>query len=314
MEVMENTTYQIIIIGGGPAGCSAAVYAARKQAKTLLLTTEFGGQSVVSDDIQNWIGTPHISGSDLAKNLKAHVLEYKGEVLDVLEGIKVTEVTKDGDLFTVKTEDGKTYKSQSVLVTVGSSRKKLPVLGADRLEHKGLTYCASCDGPLFSDMDVIVIGGGNAAFETVLQLVAYCKHVTLVNRSDAFRADEITVDKVRNHPKVTMRTNVDILEVLGEKFVSELKIKDKTTGAEETLDAMGIFVEIGQVSNGEFFKDLVEVNEGGKIKIDPWTQRTTQDGIWAAGDVTNILYHQNNIASGDAVKALEDMYQWLQKK
>jgi thioredoxin reductase len=125
-------------------------------------------------------------------------------------------------------------------------------------------------------MDVIVIGGGNAAFETVLQLVAYCKHVTLVNRSDTFRADEITVDKVRNHPKVTMRTNVDMLEVLGEKFVSGLKIKDKTTGAEETLDAMGIFVEIGQVSNGEFFKDLVEVNEGGKIKIDPWTQRTTQ--------------------------------------
>ncbi len=310
---MEKKTYEIIIIGGGPAGCSAAVYAARKQVNTLLITTEFGGQSVVSDDIQNWIGTPHISGADLAKNLKAHVYEYKGVILDVKENTKVVSVEKINDLFIVTTESGETYQSLSVLVTVGSSRKKLPVLGADRLEHKGLTYCASCDGPLFSDMDVIVIGGGNAAFETVLQLVAYCNHVTLVNRSDVFRADEITVNKVRNHPKVTIRTNVDMLEVMGEKFVSGLKIKDKSTGTEEDISAFGIFVEIGQISNGEFFKNLAEVNDGGKIKIDPWTQRTTCDGLWAAGDVTNILYHQNNIASGDAVKALEDMYQWLQK-
>lgn len=309
---MENT-FDMIIIGGGPAGCSAAVYAARKRVKTLMITTEFGGQSVVSDDIQNWIGTPHIAGVDLAKNLKAHVYEYKGDILEVKEGVKVTEVTKDGTTFTVKTDGGESYTSRSVLVTVGSSRRKLDVPGADRLEHKGLTYCASCDGPLFSDMDVIVIGGGNAAFETVLQLVAYCKSVTLVNRSEKFRADEITVAKVTAHPKVTIRTNLDITEVQGEKFVSGLKIADKTTGAEEVIPAFGIFVEIGQISNGEFFKNLVEVNEGGKIKIDPWTQRTSCDGLWAAGDVTNILYHQNNIASGDAVRALEDMYQWLQK-
>ncbi len=308
-----NTIYDLIIIGGGPAGCSAAVYAARKQVKTLLITAEFGGQSVVSDDIQNWIGTPHISGADLAKNLKAHVYEYKGDVLEIQEGIKVTQVTKDNSLFSVQTNTGTTYKSLAVLVTVGSDRKKLPVLGADRLEHKGLTYCASCDGPLFTDMDVIVIGGGNAAFETVLQLVAYCKHVTLINRSDTFRADEITVEKVRKHPKVTIRTNVDMLEVVGEKFVSGLKIQDKATNTEETLKAMGIFVEIGQTSNGEFFKNIADVNEGGKIKIDPWTQKTSCDGLWAAGDVTNIPYHQNNIASGHAVTALEDIYQWLQK-
>ncbi len=311
---MEKNIYETIIIGAGPAGCSAAVYAARKQVKTLLLTTEFGGQSVVSDDIQNWIGTPHISGADLAKNLKAHVYEYKGDVLDIKENTKVIRIEKDTELFVVTTETGDTYQSLSVLVTVGSSRKKLPVLGADRLEHKGVTYCASCDGPLFSGSDVIVIGGGNAAFETVLQLVAYCNHVTLVNRSDVFRADEITVEKVKNHPKVTIRTNVDMMEVMGEKFVSGLKIIDKVTNTEETLSAMGIFVEIGQVSNGEFFKNLVEVNEGGKIIIDPWTQRTSCEGLWAAGDVTNILYHQNNIASGDAVKAIEDMYQWLQKQ
>jgi alkyl hydroperoxide reductase subunit AhpF len=289
---MENTTYELIIIGGGPAGCSAAVYAARKKVRTLMITTEFGGQSVVSDDIQNWIGTPHIKGSDLAKNLKAHVYEYKGDVLDIAEGVKVTEVSKNDTEFSVTTNTGAVYKSLSVLVTVGSDRKKLAIPGADRLEHKGLTYCASCDGPLFTDMDVIVIGGGNAAFETVLQLVAYCKHVTLVNRSDAFRADKITVAKVKSHPKVTIRTNVDMIEVMGDKFVSGLKIKDKKTDTEEIVHAMGIFVEIGQVSNGEFFKNIAEVNEGGKIKIDPWTQKTSCNGLWAAGDVTNILMYQ----------------------
>ncbi len=308
---MENI-YETIIIGGGPAGCSAAVYAARKQLKTLLLTEEFGGQSIVSDDIQNWIGTPHISGADLAKNLKAHVYEYKGTVLEIIENKKVTHVSKNNNIFTVETSTGETYTSRSILVTVGSSRKKLTVPGAERLEHKGLTYCASCDGPLFSGMDVVVIGGGNAAFETVLQLTAYVKKVTLINRSPTFRADEITIEKVKKHPKVVIRTNLEILEILGEKFVSGIKIKDTATNQEETISASGIFVEIGQISNGNFINELADTNEGGKIKIDPWTQRTSCDGLWAAGDVTNILYHQNNIASGDAVKALEDMYQWLQ--
>lgn len=310
---MENVTYELIIIGGGPGGASAAVYAARKRVKTLMIAQEFGGQSVVSDDIQNWIGTPHIHGADLAKSFKQHVHEYKADVLEILEGPRVTGIEKKDNLFYVTTDTGAVYTSMSVLVTVGSSRRKLPVPGADRLEHKGLTYCASCDGPLFSDMDVIVVGGGNAAFETVLQLVAYCKSVTLVNRSSEFRADQITIDKVLAHSKVISITNVDMLEVLGEKFVSGLHIKDKTTGEEKTLSASGIFVEIGQVSNGGFLGNLVDTNEGGKIIIDPWTNKTSCEGVWAAGDVTNILYHQNNIASGAAVNALEDIYQWLQK-
>lgn len=304
--------YELIIIGGGPGGSSGAVYAARKKIKTLLITEEFGGQSTVSSDIQNWIGTPHISGVDLAKSFKEHVYEYKGDSLDIEERVLVTEVTKDGDLFLVKTNNDKIYKTYAVLVTVGSRRKKLSVLGADRLEHKGLTYCATCDGPLFSDMDVIVIGGGNAAFETVLQLTAYCKSVTLVNRSDNFRADPITVEKVLSNKKVSSITNIEMLEVLGDNFVSGLKILDKSE--EKVINASGIFVEIGQISNGDFIGNLVETNENGKIIIDPWTNKTTTDGIWAAGDVTNIIYHQNNIASGAAVNALEDIYQWIQKK
>lgn len=303
--------YELVIIGGGPAGCAAAVYAARKQLKTVLVTPEFGGQSIVSEDIQNWIGTPHISGPELAKNLKAHVEEYKGDYLEIKEGASVTSLSKQGDFFKVSLSSGETLSSKAVLVTAGSNRRKLEAVGADQFEHKGLTYCASCDGPLFSDMDVVVIGGGNAAFETVAQLSAYCKSVTLVHRSNNFKADEITVEKIKSDPKVRIITNAETKEVLGDKFVSGIKILHKDTGEEEILNISGVFVEIGQISNGVFLKDLLDVDEFGKIIIDPWTQRTSTEGIWAAGDITNIHYHQNNIAAGDAVKALEDLYLWI---
>ncbi|MCC7436459.1 FAD-dependent oxidoreductase [Candidatus Nomurabacteria bacterium] len=303
--------YELIIVGGGPAGCAAAVYAARKQLKTFLVTKEWGGQSNVSEDIQNWIGTPHISGSDLADSLKTHVLSYKGDFLNIKENTLVNNVEKINEGFSVTLESGEIVTSKSLLITAGSSRRKLDAIGADRLEHKGLTYCASCDGPLFSDMDVVVIGGGNAAFETVLQLTAYCKSVTLVHRSDSFKADEITVEKVRSDSKVRIITNVETKEVLGENFVSGLKIIHKDSGEEETLEVSGIFVEIGQVSNGGFLQDTVEVDQFGKIVVDPWTQKTSVEGIWAAGDVTNVRYHQNNIAAGDAVKAIEDAYIWI---
>ncbi len=303
--------YELIIIGGGPAGSAAAVYAARKQLKTLLITIEFGGQSIVSTDIQNWIGTPHISGEGLAQSFKAHVEAYKGAYLEISEGKAVASVSKSGDGFIVTLEGGESLESKALLVTAGSSRRKLEAVGADRLEHKGLTYCASCDGPLFSDMDVVVIGGGNAAFETVAQLSAYCKSVTLIHRNTAFKADEITIEKIKADPKVRIITNAEVKEVLGEKFVSGITIVHKDTGADETLDISGVFVEIGQISNGGFLKDIVEVDEFGKVIIDPWTQKTSAEGVWAAGDITNIRYHQNNIAAGDGVKAVEDLYIWI---
>lgn len=303
--------YDLIIIGGGPAGCAAAVYAARKQLKTLLATVEFGGQSTVSEDIQNWIGTPHISGADLAKTLKAHVMEYAGDFVTVSEGYKVTKIEKKEAGFSVTLDSGKTFDTKTVLITAGSNRRKLEAKNADIFEHKGLTYCASCDGPMFGGMDVAVIGAGNAAFESAAQLLAYCKSVTLIHRSDTFRADEITVAKVLSHPNMKAVKNADILEVTGEQFVNGIIYTDKTTGETITLPVSAIFVEIGQIPNTEFLGGIVEVDQFGKIKIDPWKQTTSAPGVWAAGDVTNIFYHQNNIAAGDAVKALEDIYQYI---
>lgn len=313
--------YELIIIGGGPAGSAAAVYASRKRLNTLLLVSEWGGQSIVSETIYNWIGTPAISGQELAENLKNHVLanakntenlkeaEDLGSTLEVKEGEKVTNISKIDDLFTVKTETGKEFKTKTILITSGSGRRKLDAIGADRLEHKGLTYCASCDGPLFSGMDVVVVGGGNAGFETAAQLLAYCKSVTLLHRSDSFnKADEITVNKVLKNPKMKALLNVDILEVKGDKFVEGLIYKDQKTGTETELKVSGVFVEIGQIPNTSFVKDILPLDSYGRIKIDSVTQKTNVPGIWAAGDCTDVLYHQNNIAAGDAVRALEDIY------
>lgn len=304
--------YDLIIIGGGPAGASGAVYAARKQLKTLQVAVEWGGQSNVSEDIQNWIGTPNISGSDLAKSFQNHVKAYEGEFLKVLND-KVIKISKENNIFTLNFESGKTENTKAVLICSGSSRRKLPVNGAGKFENKGITYCASCDGPLYSGADVVVVGGGNAAFETAAQLSAYCKNVTLINRSETFRADEITVESLKKTPNVTIITNVEFVEVVGDQFVSGLVYKDLKNDETKTIPTTGIFVEIGQLPNSDFVKDIVELNESNNIKIDPWTCRTNIDGIWAAGDVTNILYHQNNIASGEAVKALEDIYMWLHR-
>lgn len=305
--------YDLIILGGGPAGCAAAVYAARKRLRTLLIAAEFGGQSNVSDDIQNWIGTPHISGADLAKVLKQHVSEYQSDILTIKEGSYASSITKNDTGFAVHVDE-EIFDTKTVLITTGSGRRKLEVPGAAEFENKGVTYCASCDGPLFTDQDVIVVGGGNAAFETAAQLLAYCKSVTLVHRSENFRADEITIEKLSKNSKLRILKNIDIKAITGDKFVTGMDIVHNTDNTTEHLGANGIFVEIGQIPNTDFVKDIINLDKYNKIVIDPMTQKTSTPGIWAAGDATNILYHQNNIAAGDAVKALEDIYVTLHTK
>lgn len=306
-------TYDLIIIGGGPAGAAGAVYAARKRLKTLFVTFDWGGQSIVSDKIFNWIGTNAISGIELADNLKKHVLEYKGEFLDVVDGEKAEKVVKMDNIFEIKTDSGKTFQGKTVLIATGSGRRKLDIPNADRLEHKGITYCASCDGPLFADQDVVVIGAGNAAFETSAQLLAYCKSVTLLSRSDTFRADEITVEKVTANPKMKVIKNIELVEVKGENFAESISYKNKDSAEIHEIKTGGIFVEIGQIPNTDLVKGLVELDKTGKIIVDPMNGRTSVPGIWSAGDATNGLYHQNNIAAGDAVKALEDLYIYIHK-
>jgi len=305
--------YDLIIIGGGPAGTSAGVYAARKELKTLLIAGEFGGQSSVSTGIQNWIGTVEIAGSELGVTFEKHLRAYARDFLTINKGELVSSIKKDNDIFTVTTDKG-IYTSKTVLIATGSTRRRLEAPGADTFEHKGLTYCASCDGPVFSGMDVAVIGGGNAAFESAAQLLAYCKSVTLIIRGESFRADEITVEKVLANPNMKVIKNAEITEVYGDKFVKGMRYKDKTSGQIIDLPLSGIFVEIGLIPSTSFAKGAVNMNEYGQILIDPRTQKTSTTGIWAAGDCTDVLYHQNNISAGDGVKALEDIYVTLKTR
>lgn len=308
---MNEHIFELTIIGGGPAGVAAGVYAARKKLKTAFITEAWGGQSTVSEDIQNWIGTPHISGVALGESLKKHLEEYSGDVLTINTGARASSITKREEsgktIFTTTLSNGKTIESTAVLICVGSERRKLPAKNAEVFEHKGLTYCASCDGPLFSDRDVVVVGGGNAAFESAAQLLAYCKSVTIVNRTDSFKADPITVEKVTAHPNLNVINSAEITEITGDVFVEGIVYKDKD-GAEQRLATEGIFVEIGLLPNTTFLGDLVSLNDYKQVVIDPWTQKTSQQNVWAAGDCTNVKYHQNNIAAGDAVRALEDIY------
>jgi alkyl hydroperoxide reductase subunit F len=305
-------TYDLIIIGGGPAGVSAGVYAARKRLKTLLITPEFGGQSVVSEGIENWIGTIKISGNDLAKSLKEHLLAYAGDTVNVLEE-HVNDIKKSDSGFTTITDNG-SFESKAVLIATGSTRRKLEVPGAEEFDNKGLTYCASCDGPLFSGQDVVVIGGGNAALETSAQLLAYCKSVTLLNRSEKLKGDEITVEKLKTNPNFKVLLNAIPKEIKGDKFLNGIVYENAQNKEVVELKVSAVFVEIGLIPTTYFAKNILDLNSIGQIPVDPRNQKTNVKGIWAAGDCTDGLYHQNNIASGDAVKALEDIYMELHTK
>lgn len=306
--------YDLLIIGGGPAGVAGGVYASRKKLKTLLVTKEWGGQSIVSPDIQNWIGTPSISGEQLAKDLEGHLRTYANDCLDVKDTNTVVGINKKSEGFSVELDNGESIETKSVLIASGSKRRRLEATNADEFENKGLTYCATCDGPMFSGQDVAVIGGGNAGFETAAQLLAYAKSVTLLHRNDSYKADPVTVEKVLAHENMTGILNADIKAVTGEKFVSGLEYTDSVSGENKKLDVTGVFVEIGMIPNTEFLNDVVNLDEYNRVEIDPWTQATSTPGIWAAGDCTNIKYHQNNISAGDAVRALEDIYVTLKTR
>jgi len=312
--------YDLAIIGGGPAGAAAGVYAARKRLRSVFITKDWLGQSNVSEKIENWVGTIGVSGLELSNNLEKHTKAYADGVIDFKEGELATLITKNegsngaglGTIFTITTTKG-SYEAKTILIVSGSSRRKLEIPGADKYEHKGLTYCASCDGPMYSDQDVAVVGGGNAGFESAAQLLAYCKSVTLLSRSE-YKADPGTVEKVLSNPKMKAFTFAVPKEIKGDRFVTSFIYTNTKTGTDVEIPVTGIFSEIGSLPNTDFAKDLVKLDKFNHIIVDPQTQRASQDGIWAAGDCTDGLYHQNNIAAGDAVKALEDIYLYVNAK
>lgn len=304
--------YDLVIVGGGPAGVAAGVYAARKKIKTVLVTDSFGGQSLVSADIQNWIGAKSISGFDLAKALEEHLRTQEG--VEILESDLVSKIEKTSVGFRLTTEQGKILETKTVLLTTGSSRKKLGVPGEKEFEGRGVAYCSTCDAPIFKGMAVAVVGGGNAGLEAVNDLLPYAKKIYLLQRSDALKGDPETQDKIKANPKVEIILNADTKEIFGNENLKGLRYLDGKSGEKKELALNGVFVEIGIVPNSTVVKDLVRVNQNGEIVIDHKTQATSETGIWAAGDVTDGLYRQNNISAGDGIRAVLNIYDFLNKK
>ncbi|MBI3631054.1 MAG: FAD-dependent oxidoreductase [Candidatus Sungbacteria bacterium] len=312
--------YDVIIIGGGPAGIAATVYAARKRLKTLLITESFGGQSIVSDNVQNWIGEPHISGFDLARKMEEHARSYpdmvdiKTERATQVRSIKCDSQSRVCD-FEIATEQGNIYEGKTVILAAGARRRKLGVPGEEEFNGKGVAYCSTCDAPLFGGKKVAVAGGGNAGLEAVQDLFPYASEVWIVERNGALRGDPVTQEEIKKNPKFKgVMFHADIKEIIGERFVKGIVYTDTQTGEEHTLSVDGVFVEIGSIPNSEMVKDLVELDQWKQVKIDSKHGSTTHQGIFAAGDITDDPYKQNNISAGDAVKAALAAYGYLLKR
>lgn len=307
---MSQDLYDTIIIGGGPAAAAAAVYAARKKLKTLLITEKFGGQSIVSSSIGNWIGELSISGMELSEKLKKHVEAQGG--IEIKEQEKVVGVAEGPNCtYEVKSGEGASYWSKTLIVASGARRRRLHIPGEDKFDGKGIAFCSTCDAPFYSDLDVAVAGSGNSALETVVDLLTYARKVYLIVRSERLKGDPVNQEKVTQSPKVQIIGNVEVQEILGNQSVTGLRYKKKKTGEIKELAVSGVFIEIGLIPNSEFIRSLVDTNEAGEIVVDHVTGKTSKIGIFAAGDVTNDPFKQNNIAAGDGVRAALSAYDYV---
>lgn len=297
------TIYDLIIIGAGPAGITAAVYAARLGLKFMVVSGDIGGQAAISGDVENYTGYQFITGPELAAKFEEHMRKFN---IETKEGEEVAALTKNADFFEAKTAKN-TYLTKSLIIASGKRSRLLNVPGEKEFKNKGLTYCAVCDGPLFKDKAVAVVGGGNSALDAVIQLLNIARKIYLININNELGGDKIMRDKVYESDKVTVLNNTSVLAIMGDKFVNSVKIKRQ--GNDETLPVEGVFVEIGLVPNSGF-APLLSKNEYGEIKVDS-SNRTNIAGIFAAGDVTDVPEKQIIVAAGEGSKAALGVFKYL---
>lgn len=284
--------YDVIIVGGGPAGLSSAIYAARKGLQVGVIGEKLGGQVNDTSSVENYIGFELVTGESLAKSFEKHA---KSLHVDITPNTKIKRITKE-DVFTLEADNYMTYKSKTVIVATGSKSRKLGVIGEDEFYGKGVSYCAICDGPLFADKIVTVVGGGNSAVEAAIDLSKIAKKVILIHRSE-FRADQILVDKLHQINNLEIHLNTQIEEIKGNQLIDSIHVTGKSEGEIKTD---GVLVEIGYVPNSQFLD--VEKNTRGEVIVDKQNQ-TSLIGLFAAGDVTTERFKQIVIAAGDGAKA-----------
>lgn len=296
--------HDVIIIGAGPAGLSAAIYLVRKKMKILVLSEDFGGQTAKSSEVENYLGFTKLSGVELTQKFIEHAEALGTEI----KTIAVKSIAKITDGFEVKTDE-ETYQAKTLLIASGKTPRHLNIPGEEEFMGKGVSYCATCDGPLFHGKTVAVIGGGNSALDSALELEKYATKVYMINLNADFQGDEIRKDRVKESAKIEVIAEAETTEILGDRLMTGLKYKTKT-GEEKQIEVNGLFVEIGWAPATEIVADLVELNETKEIKIDR-SNKTSCEGIFAAGDVTDEQHKQIIVAAGEGAKASLNLWQWL---
>jgi len=296
--VNADVLYDHLIIGGGPAAMSSALYAARKGLSTALIATKIGGQLLNTSTVDNYLGIKDISGEGLSDKFYEHVVDLG---VSILKDVSVTKLSKENDYFEITVDNNKTYKAKTLLLATGSNPRKLNVVGESEYSNKGVAYCAICDAPLFKDKKVIIAGGGNSAVEAAIDVAKWAREVIVVHRSE-FRADQILLDQMFANQKITVFKQTQILEIVGVTMMTGINVLDKITNQQRIIDADGIFIEIGNVPNSDLVKDFVALNEFGEIIIDDH-QMTSVEGCFAAGDVTTAPYKQIIVSVSDGAKA-----------
>lgn len=300
--------YDIMIIGGGPAGLSASVYAARKQLKTLLISGDIGGQINTTLGIENYLGYQFIEGPELIDKFNAQVNKYP---IEQKIGVKVSRLEKISGGFRATDENGVSYQSRVVVFATGKKPRKLNVPGETEFTGRGVSYCAICDGPVFTGQRVAVVGGGNSALEAVLDLVKIAEHVDMVSLTQ-LTGDQVLIDQLKGARNLTMFIEYGTEEIVGQGFVSAMVIKDTKSQEKKRLNVSGVFIEIGMVPNSEPVRDLVELNRWGEVPIN-CSCETTVPGLYAAGDVSDVPEKQIVVAAGEGAKAALQAHRYFRR-
>ncbi len=309
-EPEPGITYDLLIVGGGPAAMSAAVYAARKMMNLAIITKDFGGQVRETSEVENWLGFQSINAKDLADSFEEHVKSFD---IPVRLGTAASEVKKEADTFKVWTGDGKIFSSHTLILSTGKRHRPLNVPGEKDLVGRGVAYCATCDAPFFKGKKVVVAGGGNSAFTTAMDLLKVEAEVTLVNFIKGWQSDEALQERVKQTGKVSLLDYHQVVRIEGKDRVTAVVVKNRENEREQKLDASGVFVEIGLLPNNESVRNLVELNEQGEVIVDCSCQ-TSVEGLFGAGDVTTVPHKQIIISAGEGAKAALSAYSYLMNK
>ena len=310
-KLNEKDPFDVLIVGGGPAGAAAAVYAARKGIRVGVAAERFGGQTNDTMAIENYISVLETDGPKFAAALEAQVRHCEVDIMNLQRAAKIIPATEVGGLVQVHMDNGGVLSAKSVILSTGARWRNVNVPGEQEYKNKGVAYCPHCDGPLFKGKRVAVIGGGNSGVEAAIDLAGVVEHVTLIEFADSLKADAVLVSKLKSLANVSIQVNAQTTEITGDgQKVNGLKYKDRANQVEHTVALEGVFVQIGLVPNTEFLKGTVELSRFGEIVVDDKCH-TNLAGVFAAGDVTTVPYKQIVIAAGEGAKAALSAFDYL---